>query len=164
MSDSNGTLEIGKIRHPKKCAFLAALAETGTVLGAHRASGVDRQSHYNWLEEDPEYALAATEAMEQACQSMEQEAIRRARDGTDEPVFHKGEVCGKIRKYSDNLLMFLLKGQRPNKYRESPPVNLQVNNTNQTIKVRFVNMLPEHARKKAKVIDEVQGNSGHASQ
>ena len=32
--------------------------------------------------------------------------------------FYKGSVCGVVRKYSDSLLMFLLKGARPDVYRE----------------------------------------------
>jgi hypothetical protein len=50
---------------------------------------------------------------------MEQEADRRAIEGVDEPVFHKGTVVGHIRKYSDTLLIFRLKALAPAKYRET---------------------------------------------
>ena len=33
-------------------------------------------------------------------------------------MFYKGAVCGHVRRYSDTLLMFLLKAHRPEKYRE----------------------------------------------
>ena len=49
---------------------------------------------------------------------MEREAARRAYHGVEEPVFHKGEVCGSIRKYSDTLMIFLLKARRPEVYRD----------------------------------------------
>lgn len=49
---------------------------------------------------------------------LEAEAVRRAYEGVDEPVFYQGSECGEVRKYSDTLLMFLLKGMMPNKYRE----------------------------------------------
>ena len=50
----------------------------------------------------------------------EDEAVRRAHDGVDEPVFYQGKACGVVRKYSDTLLIFLLKGRRPEKYRDRP--------------------------------------------
>ena len=36
----------------------------------------------------------------------------------DEPRFYEGEVCGYVRKYSDTLLIFLLKARRPAKYQD----------------------------------------------
>ena len=56
--------------------------------------------------------------MEQAADVLEREAWRRASEGVKQPVFYQGEVCGHVRKYSDVLLIFLLKGARPDKYRE----------------------------------------------
>ena len=35
-----------------------------------------------------------------------------------EPVFYKGAKCGAVQKYSDLLLIFLLKARRPDMYRE----------------------------------------------
>jgi hypothetical protein len=54
--------------------------------------------------------------------TLESEARRRAVDGVDEPVFHKGRICGTVRKYSDALLMFLLRGNAPEKYKEGVTV------------------------------------------
>ena len=50
---------------------------------------------------------------------LEAEVIRRGAHGIDEPVFYQGKVVGQIRKYSDNLLMFMLKGLRPAKFRDN---------------------------------------------
>ena len=70
------------------------------------------------------FDAAFEDAMEEAADLLESEARRRAHDGVEEPVFGSlggnqgsGEV-GRIRKYSDTLLIFLLKGARPDKYRE----------------------------------------------
>ena len=49
---------------------------------------------------------------------LEEEAIRRACRGVNEPVFYRGKVCGAIQKYSDTLLIVLLKALAPAKYRE----------------------------------------------
>lgn len=109
-----------KIRHPKKRAFLAALAETGNITRAAELSGVDRSTHYDWLasDESGDYAAAVADAEQQAADRMETEARRRAVEGWDEPVYQGGEHVGTVRKYSDTLLIFLLKGARPEKYRE----------------------------------------------
>ena len=50
---------------------------------------------------------------------LEREARRRAVEGVEEPVgFYKGEPSAYVRKYSDTLLIFLMKGARPDKYRD----------------------------------------------
>lgn len=98
--------------------MLAALAKTGNVTQAARAAKVGRATHYEWLAEDPEYASAAAGAMEEAADLLEAEAQRRAVTGVLEPVFHQGKKVATVRKYSDTLLIFLLKGAKPEKYKE----------------------------------------------
>jgi hypothetical protein len=114
-----------KLRHPKKVAFLAAYANTGNVSAAARITGTPRPTHYRWMATDKDYAAAAVVALDEAADRLEAEALRRASQGWEEPVYGKlpgkdtgsGRV-GTIRKYSDTLLIFLLKGARPDKYRE----------------------------------------------
>ena len=108
----------GKTKHLKKEAFLAAYAEVGNITQAAEIAGIDRNTHYFWMNTDPEYPARFRQAEEQACDRLEAEARRRAVQGVDEPVFYQGEQCGVVRKYSDTLLIFLLKGARPEKYRE----------------------------------------------
>ncbi|OOQ57160.1 hypothetical protein BC343_16705 [Mucilaginibacter pedocola] len=38
--------------------------------------------------------------------------------GTDKPVYHGGKLIGKVKDYSDTLLMFLLKAKRPETYKD----------------------------------------------
>ena len=100
-------------------AFLAAFRETGNVRLACEVAGVGRTSHYRWRDEDPAYREAFDVAKEDATDVLEAEAHRRAVEGIEEPVgWYKGEAGGTVRRYSDNLLMFLLKGARPERYRE----------------------------------------------
>ena len=47
---------------------------------------------------------------------IEAEARRRAVDGVDEPVYYQGKEVGTVRRYSDVLLIFLLKGLRPQRF------------------------------------------------
>ncbi len=102
----------------RKKAMLEAFAECGNVTLACEIANIGRTTHYEWLKEDEKYAKAFDNAMEQAADRLEQEARRRAVEGTTKPVFYKGEECGYIREYSDTLLIFLLKGARPEKYKE----------------------------------------------
>ena len=106
------------ITHLKKRTFLAAFAECGTVTHAAEIAGITRRMVQYWKKDDPEFAEAFRIAEEKAADRLEQEARRRAIEGVSEPVYHKGEVVGTIQKYSDTLLIFLLKGARPEKYRE----------------------------------------------
>lgn len=119
MSESNGkTAESPKISHPKKGAFLAAFVNNGNVTKSADAAGIDRRTHYQWCEDDAEYAEAFCGAQEAACDHLEAEARRRAVDGWEESVFFKDEVVGTKRRYSDTLLIFLLKGNNPEKFAE----------------------------------------------
>ena len=98
--------------------FLDLLGKNGNVtLSAHEA-GIVRQTAYDARDRDKAFSKAWEDAMEQAADVLEREAWRRASEGVKQPVFYQGEVCGHVRKYSDVLLIFLLKGARPDKYRE----------------------------------------------
>lgn len=122
--------------------FLKAYAETGSITRASQAAQINRSMHYRRMEQDPAYKAAFQVAHEIAVAVLEDEAIRRAVEGVEEPVVYKGEftflpkvdeegvlvldaegnpIKGKplvIRKYSDQLLQFLLRGAKPEKYRE----------------------------------------------
>lgn len=104
--------------HAKKEAFLAAYSEVGTITRAAEIAGIDRMQHYYWMDHDPEYPERFRQAEQKAADRLEQEARRRAVEGTEKPVFYKGKQCGVVREYSDTLLIFLLKGALPDKYKE----------------------------------------------
>lgn len=107
-------------RTPKKEEkFLTVLTETGgNVSRACVAIKVGRRTVYEWRASDEVFARMWDEAVEQGLDDLEQEARRRAFDGTSKPVFYQGQECGVIQEYSDTLMIFLLKGGRPEKYRE----------------------------------------------
>lgn len=117
----NGTdVALDTVRQPKKRAYLAALAETGNRSIAARAAGVARSTIYTpqWRE-DEVFVTAEMQALEIAADALEEEARRRAVLGVEEPVgWYRGEPGGTVTRYSDTLLIFLLKGLRPQKYRE----------------------------------------------
>jgi hypothetical protein len=99
--------------------FLKSLRASRTIEGAVETSGVTRSQHRNWLDKDEAYQDKYNETIEEISESLEREAIRRAVDGWDEPVYQGGILVGVKRKFSDSLLIFMLKGVRQEKYRET---------------------------------------------
>lgn len=137
---------------PKKGAFLAAYVRLANVSKAAKAAKIERALHYRWLEEDPDYPKQFQAAQREAAQVLEDEAIRRAHEGINKPLVYKGQFTYKtrpkrnadgsivqengktvyeeygaplaVREYSDGMLMFLLRGFMPGKYRENSSVEL----------------------------------------
>lgn len=136
-------------------AFLAAYCATASITKAAAAAKIDRGQHYEWLRAGTTYEELFADAAEVAAQTLEDEAVRRAHEGIDEPLVYQGEftypqvpvldpetgeqlldeetgepvtkrgdVPLAIRKYSDTLLQFLLKGFRGEKYRDRGAVEL----------------------------------------
>lgn len=103
----------------KKKQFLELLRKTRNVSAACRKVGVSRITPYHARETDPEFAQAWDEVKEEHADILEAEAFRRAHDGTLKPVYQQGKKVGTVREYSDTLLIFLLKGNRPEKYRDT---------------------------------------------
>lgn len=99
-------------------AFLAAYAETARIDLAAKAANISRQTHYDWLKKDPEYPALFAEAEELAAQTLLDEAVRRGRDGWDEPVTVAGEKV-LIRRYSDRLMERLLEAKFPVMFRSN---------------------------------------------
>lgn len=119
MGDMRGTTikSIAELEWREK--FIAALARLGNVTAACDKAKISRSQVYRVRDEDAEFAAAWDEALEEATERLEAEARRRAEKGTLEPIFHKGEKVGSVRRYSDTLMIFLLKAHRPDKYRDN---------------------------------------------
>ena len=120
-----------RLTSTKRKLFLEAYPHCGAITLAARAAGVSETLHYDWLK-DPEYAAAFAEAEKQAIAHLEAELFRRVYEGTEEPVIYQGELCyrkdktGKltdkpltIRRKNDTLLIFALKGKKPDVYRDN---------------------------------------------
>ena len=107
-----------KFTDSARTQFLEVLATRCNVTHAAWTAGISRSRVYDIRKEDAEFAAAWDNAIEEGADALELVARRRALEGVKEPVFYKGEVCGHVLRYSDTLLMFLLKAHRPEKYRE----------------------------------------------
>jgi len=102
----------------REAHFLEVLAATGIVTLACEATKISKPGIYMHRKANPLFAQAWSDALETATDALEFEARRRAVKGVPTDVFWDGEIVGSRQIYSDNLLMFLLKGANPEKYRE----------------------------------------------
>ncbi len=96
---------------------LAMLANGATYAAAAGAIGAHRRTIIKWPDRDEEFAQRWRNAVEERADKLEDEAIRRACDGVERPVFYRGKIVGYTREYSDSLLKFLLEVKRPKIYR-----------------------------------------------
>ena len=108
----------------KERACLAALAATCSVTQACEDADGGRATVYEGRAADVDFAARWDEAKRIGAEALEDEAMRRASRGVDEPVFHQGAQVGTVRKYSDTLAIFLLKGAMPEKYRDNAKLEL----------------------------------------
>ena len=115
-----------RLNNARRQVFLRALAETGNVTAAVEIAGTSRSRVYELRKADPSFAVAWEEAEESAADALEAEARRRAVVGVLEPVVSAGKVVRDddgqpiaIRRYSDNLLLALLKARRPPRHERS---------------------------------------------
>jgi hypothetical protein len=102
----------------RKGAFLQALASGLSVTRAADQAAVGRATVYGWRKSDAAFSSAWDDALEASADLLEDEARRRAVEGVEENVYYGGKPVGVVRKYSDSLLVMLLKGRRPAIYRD----------------------------------------------
>lgn len=108
---------------PEKAAdFLELIAQGHTATHAAEQCRVSRSAAYKHRESDKLFAAAWKDAEAAGTEVLEEEAFRRAKQGVLEPVYQGGSKVGTIRKYSDTLLIFLLKARKPETYRENATV------------------------------------------
>jgi hypothetical protein len=109
---------MARIRVPPKAAaaFLQALAQGLSIAAAARAADVARSTPYRWRA-DAAFSDAFAHAVEAGTDRLEDEALRRAVEGVDKPVYRNGQLVGHVKDMSDSLLLALLAARRPEKFR-----------------------------------------------
>ena len=138
--------------------FLASLLTEGTIAAAAREAGIAYRTVMRKRQKDPAFAEQMRVAQEMHTQALEREMYRRAVEGIEEPIMFRGEVVEKVRRYSDQLLMFALRARRPDVYRES------ANNVNVAVdgRVQFsqpITVVPDADRRAevAKILQDALG-------
>lgn len=155
-----------EITDVRKLAYLAAFSVTGKVKSSAQIAGVSYYTVRHWRGDAGEKVPHNAElfcSLEEQCEEYFQELLleevdRRALEGVKEDIYHQGEVVGSKRVYSDNLLMFRVKGLLPNY--KSGGTNVNINSEDSgDINVKFT--LPEMNQeiKNREVID-VGGDAG----
>lgn len=103
----------------KRTIFLDVLRRTGKIVQAAQAAGYADSSYLRKVrKKDDDFATDWDEALEAGMDRLEDEAVRRGVEGVEEPVFYRGDIVGYKLNYSDQLLMFMLKANRPDKFAE----------------------------------------------
>lgn len=110
-------LRITRLRQRR---FLEALSETGNVTLAARASAISRPRVYELRAVDDGFAQAWESAEQIAADRLEAEAWRRGVEGVPEPLVSAGRLVSDkdgqpifLQRYSDQLLLALLRARRP---------------------------------------------------
>lgn len=123
MSSDSPRSEHRRTRKKARATFLEAVTLGLTVVQACQEAGVGRTTVYDWRDSDPEFAAAWDVAYDRGTDALEAEAQRRAFDGVVKPVTVAGER-EEVREYSDTLLIFLMKGRKPQRFRDNHKVEL----------------------------------------
>jgi hypothetical protein len=104
---------------PKQRLFIEVLADTACVEKAAGAVKMSVRSAYA-LRRAPggeAFAAAWQAAIQQGALRLADTAFARALNGTEEPVFDRhGSVIGSKTRYSERLMMFLLRAHLPARY------------------------------------------------
>lgn len=107
-------------------AFFTCLAETGNVRRSCIAAAISRSTVYSFRGQYQDFRESWDAALQEAMDVLEEEAYRRAVTGLKRLKFEKGKPVIDLstgeqyfeHEYSDTLLIFLLKGGRPEKFRD----------------------------------------------
>ncbi|QLC25953.1 hypothetical protein HFP57_13585 [Parasphingopyxis algicola] len=94
---------------PRKRKFLHALARTGCVRDACAIAHISSTSAYRHRRRDAGFAAAWERALTEALPVLEAAAFERAVEGVWEPVVSGGKVAVYRKRYSDAILVTLLK-------------------------------------------------------
>lgn len=147
----------GQRRAPQrlqKAAWLRAFSKTGIIQSACDEVGVDRTTVLRWKNDDEAFAREWGKAYDAAIDGLEREAMRRAFEGWEEPVYQGGAMVGTIRKFSDTLLIFLMKGARPGKYRDNARIEL-TGADGGPVQTQAVDSLDDHEKRRLRqLIDD----------
>ena len=84
----------------KKKAMVRAIHQTlGNVTASTRAVGIDRKTHYLWMEQDEKYRLACEEAVEIDLDFSEAALRKNIQNGKEASIIFHLKTKGKLRGY-----------------------------------------------------------------
>jgi hypothetical protein len=118
----------------QQATFLNALRGGATVKDAAAEAGRERRRFYELRQRDPAFTAEWQEAFDEGTDVLEAEARRRAVEGVVQTErWRDGELVERVVRYSDTLLIFLLKSRDPARFNrfevtgaEGGPVHVEV--------------------------------------
>lgn len=99
-------------------SFLHVMALSGNFSKACRELRLNPTTVFALRHSDEEFGKRYNDAMRVAAEGWEAEVARRAFEGYERPVYQQGMLVGQQREFSDSLAAMLLKGAKPERYRE----------------------------------------------
>lgn len=119
----------------KKDAMLQALTTSlGNVTEAAAAVGMSRETHYDWLKNDPEYA-AAVASLKNVALDFAESQLKKLMEGAErQALTHDGEVVTIKDAPNTSAVIFYLKTQGKHRgYIERQELSTEVKSINITI-------------------------------
>lgn len=114
--DYLGSTQESALKH----SFLDAFRSQPVISKACSAIGIRPGKFYRWVDSDAVFAQDFIDTRDETVDELVIAARTRAVDGVTVPVgWYQGVPGGTVQQYSDTLLMFLLKGFRPETFDRS---------------------------------------------
>ncbi len=105
--------------------FLKALRQLGgQKVKAARVLGFPMDLINRAMDRGPHFCCDVESVIEEIGEELLTEGIRRAKDGVERDVYHQGEIVGTETYYSDSLLIPLLKGVLPERFKEKSELKI----------------------------------------
>ena len=107
-----------------KPKFCEILEQRYSVSAACDALGISRSAAYRHRREDTKFAADWDQAWNRIIDKLEQVTLDRAINGWKEEVYQSGELVGYKRRFSNALMIFMLKCNRGEKFKETGEMRL----------------------------------------
>lgn len=107
---------VAKTMVARRADFLQRLRGSLNVTESARRAGIGNSTVYRHRQTNARFRAEWDAALTAAVDDVESNALRRAIEGVEKPVFYRGQQVGSIRVHSDALAMFMLKAKRPEIY------------------------------------------------
>ena len=91
-------------KNRKKDVMLKALQNSlGNVTLASKASGITRAMHYRWMKDDPDYAAAVNDVLDEQGDFVENKLLQAIKDGDTTAIIFYCKTRLKHRGYSEKM-------------------------------------------------------------
>lgn len=99
-------------QYAQQLLFCRTIVKYGLVALSAHIIGISTAQHSSWLNDDPTYPARYYDAKELNNDLSELEMRRRGIEGVLEPIFKDGVEVGRVRKYSNTMLIALMAAER----------------------------------------------------